>query len=87
MYMRNLGGQGIYWACQPEFRKYNTGMAKKAGRPTRDPSGEASKIVPIRLTDSERINYQKSAERCGQSLSEWIRERLDRAAKREAKEA
>jgi hypothetical protein len=69
------------------FRKYNTDMAKKLGRPTRDPSGEPSKLVPIRLTDTERINYQKAAERCGQSLSEWIRERLDRAAKREAKEA
>jgi hypothetical protein len=39
------------------------------------------------MTDAERINYQKAAERCGQSLSEWIRERLDRAAKREAKDA
>jgi predicted DNA-binding protein (UPF0251 family) len=62
-------------------------MASKVGRPPRDPSGEPSKIVPIRLTDTERINYQKAAERCGLSLSQWIRERLDRAAKREAKEA
>ena len=39
------------------------------------------------LTDEERIEYQKAAERCGQSLAEWIRQRLAEAAKREAKEA
>jgi predicted HicB family RNase H-like nuclease len=57
------------------------------GRPPRDPSGEASKIVPIRMTDSERIEYQKAAERSGLSLSEWARAQLNRAAKRQAKEA
>jgi predicted HicB family RNase H-like nuclease len=48
---------------------------------------ETSTIVEIRLTDSERITYQKEAERCGQSLGEWIRQRLAQAAKREAKES
>jgi len=62
-------------------------MAKGRGRPTRDPSGEPSKIVPIRMTDSERIEYQKAAERSGLSLSEWVRGQLNRAAKRQAKEA
>ncbi len=57
------------------------------GRPSRDPSGEASKIVPIRMTDTERIEYQKAAERSGLSLSEWVRTQLNRAAKRQAKEA
>jgi predicted HicB family RNase H-like nuclease len=62
-------------------------MEKRPGRPTRDPGGEASKIVPIRMTDAERINYQKAAERSGKSLSEWVRDQLNRAAKRQAKEA
>jgi len=62
-------------------------MPKKSARSPDDAAQERSQLVSIRLTDTERINYQKSAERCGQSLDEWIRERLNRAAQREAKEA
>jgi hypothetical protein len=47
----------------------------------------ACQIVPVALTDSERIEYQKIAERCGLSLAEWIAEQLRLAARREAKEA
>jgi hypothetical protein len=65
--------QGESWACVADFRKYNSGMEKRRGRPPRDPGGEASKIVPIRMTDAERIEYQKAAERSGLSLSEWVR--------------
>jgi predicted HicB family RNase H-like nuclease len=39
------------------------------------------------MTDAERIEYQKAAERSGLSLSEWVRAQLNRAAKRQAKEA
>jgi hypothetical protein len=49
--------------------------------------GSACEMVPIVLSDSERIEYQKIAERCGLSLAEWIAEQLRLAAKREAKEA
>jgi hypothetical protein len=67
-----------------------SGMAaakNKGGRPPL-PEGKAKgHMLQVRLSDAERITYQKAAERCGQSLSEWIRERLERAAKREAKEA
>jgi predicted HicB family RNase H-like nuclease len=55
------------------------------GRPTRDPTGEPSKHFIMRLTDAERENYAKAAERAGMSLSEWIRDRLTGAAKRESK--
>jgi predicted HicB family RNase H-like nuclease len=58
------------------------GMAK-AGRPPRDPKSGASKHFIMRLTDAERESYALAAERAGMSLSEWIRERLSRAAKRE----
>ena len=44
-------------------------------------------VIEIRLTDIERIEYQKAAERCGLSLERWIREQLAEAAKRQAKEA
>lgn len=59
-------------------------MERKPGRPPRDPEG-AAKIVPIRMTDSERERYQKAAERAGMSLSEWARDRLDKAVNRESK--
>jgi hypothetical protein len=62
-------------------------MAKKMGRPSINPTGAMGRVVQIRLTDAERIEYQKAAERCGQPLSRWIRDRLARAAKREAKDA
>jgi hypothetical protein len=52
-----------------------------------DTTGEPCQIVAVALTDSERIEYQKAAERCGLSLAQWIRNRLRLAAEREAKEA
>jgi len=50
----------------------------------RDGTGDS---LTISLPDAERIEYQKAAERCGLSLTAWIRSRLHEAAKREAKEA
>ena len=54
-----------------------------------DPKADAGacQVVPVALTDSERIEYQKIAERCGLSLAEWIAEQLRLSARREAKEA
>ncbi len=57
----------------------------KTGRPPRDPGGNAAKIQPIRLTDAERETFRDAADRAGVSLSEWIRDRLLKAAKRESK--
>jgi len=59
--------------------------SKKIGRPTRDPSGEPSKLFPVRLTDSERQEYEQAAERAGMSVSAWMRDRLAKAAKREGR--
>jgi predicted HicB family RNase H-like nuclease len=56
-----------------------------AGRPPRDPKAGAAKIVPIRLTETEKATYQKAADKAGVSLSVWVRDRLDKAAKREAR--
>lgn len=33
-------------------------MEQKPGRPTRDPSGKAGKLFPVRLTDAERAQYE-----------------------------
>ena len=58
-------------------------MANKPGRPARDPGGEPAKIVPIRMTETEREQYQRAAGKAELSLSEWVRDRLSKAAKRE----
>ena len=57
----------------------------KMGRPPRDPSGAISKLVPIRLTEAEYDQYREAAERARLTFSEWARERLTKAARRECK--
>ncbi len=57
----------------------------KAGRPPRDPKGVAAKIFPVLLTDAEKEEYAHAAKRAGLSISEWLRDRLSKAAKRESK--
>jgi len=52
-----------------------------------DGANQRGEILSLPLTDAERIEYQKAAERCGLSITAWIRSRLHEAAKREAKEA
>jgi predicted HicB family RNase H-like nuclease len=59
------------------------GRDNDSEQPRREPNAE----LTIRLTDDERIEFQKVAERCGLSLAAWARDRLREAAKREAKEA
>jgi len=57
----------------------------KAGRPPRDPKAGAAKIFPVLLTDPEKDEYGRAAKRAGMSVSEWIRDRLSKAARRESK--
>jgi hypothetical protein len=57
----------------------------KAGRPPRDPKAGAAKIFPVLLTDSEKDDYARAAKRAGMSISEWLRDRLAKAVKRESK--
>jgi hypothetical protein len=59
----------------------------KAGRPTRDPKGIAAKIFPVLLTAAEKDEYARAAKRAGISISEWLRDRLGKAAKREFKKS
>jgi hypothetical protein len=77
--------QGDIGYCQTDFCKYNCGMDNKMGRPTRDPGGEASKLFPVRLTALERAQYERAAKRAKMTVSEWMRDRLTKAAKRESK--
>lgn len=73
--------------CKCGFCQYNTGMEKKTGRPPIDPSGPMGKVLQIRLTDSEREDYAEAAERAKLKLSAWMRDRLNRAVKRELRKS
>jgi predicted HicB family RNase H-like nuclease len=54
---------------------------KRIGRPPIQ--GEAmDRVFQLRLSEAERESYEAAAKRAGKSLSAWIRERLNRAAKR-----
>ncbi len=54
------------------------------GRPPLNDAGPA-KFLTIRASEAEREAYREAAERAEKPLSEWIRERLNSAAKRESK--
>jgi hypothetical protein len=58
---------------------------RERGRPARDPKGNPAQIVPIRMTQDERKAYERAAGKAKLSLSEWARDRLNKAAKRESK--
>jgi hypothetical protein len=58
---------------------------KQRGRPKLDARGGPSKYLTIRTAELEREEYRRAAERAGMPLSEWIRDRLDKAVKRESK--
>jgi predicted HicB family RNase H-like nuclease len=64
-----------------------SGTSQDALRPTSGRDAAAPEVIELRITDMERIEFQKAAERSGLSLAAWIRDRLNEAIKREAKEA
>lgn len=52
------------------------------GRPPLDPGEAKNQVYQLRMTSAEREQWETAAKRAGKSLSAWIRERLNRAAKR-----
>jgi len=60
-------------------------MEKKRGRPPKAPEERGEERIELRLTTAARAAWLKAAERAEIPLSAWIRERLDRCAKRELK--
>jgi hypothetical protein len=50
---------------------------RKVGRP-KLPKGEVKNVIAIRLSDSEKQEYEQRAERAGLRLSDWIREALQK---------
>lgn len=57
--------------------------ARAAGRPAR--AGEPSKMVGVRLTDTERDEYEAAAKTKSMSLAEWIRAACSAFLKRRSK--
>jgi hypothetical protein len=55
------------------------------GRPKLDPEGNASSLMALRVIESEREAYGRAAKRAGLNVSAWMRDRLNKAAKRESK--
>ena len=52
-----------------------------------DDDDRLTQRIVVHVTEAERIDYQKCAERSGLSLAQWIRDKLDQAARREGKDA
>jgi hypothetical protein len=50
---------------------------RKAGRP-KLAKADVKQVVAIRLTDAEKHEYESRAARLGVSLSDWIRQALQR---------
>jgi predicted HicB family RNase H-like nuclease len=57
-------------------------MKKRMGRPPLDPGEAKDQVFQIRLTAAERESYEAAAKRTDKPLSKWIRDALNRAAKR-----
>ena len=56
---------------------YNAAMA----RPKKPPGEAATERIDLRLTPAERETYERAAKRADKTLSAWIKERLNKAAK------
>jgi predicted HicB family RNase H-like nuclease len=54
------------------------------GRPPKGDRTQAARLY-LRADDDEKARYDEAAVKAGLSLSEWIRDRLNRAARRELK--
>jgi len=54
----------------------------KRGRPTKGDSSRSARIN-MRAEPSEKERYERAAAKAGLSLTDWMKARLDRAAKRE----
>jgi hypothetical protein len=57
-------------------------MEKRMGRPPMDPGDARDQVYQLRLTAAEKESYEAAAKRAQEPLSKWIRDRLNRAAKR-----
>jgi uncharacterized protein (DUF1778 family) len=59
---------------------------RKRGRPPRGVQAQGARIY-LRAADDEKAEFEQAAAMAGLSLSDWIRDRLKAAAKRELRRA
>jgi hypothetical protein len=70
------------------FLSYNLGMRKpNRGRPSMPPGERMDRRIEVRATDAEARLLERAAELAGVKLSDWVRDRLRRAAQRELRGA
>ena len=55
------------------------------GRPPKPEGTTLPETLQIRLTADDKAEFYAAARRAGASVSEWMRDRLKKAAKRESK--
>jgi predicted HicB family RNase H-like nuclease len=56
------------------------------GRPPKAADEKAEERIELRIPTADKAEWQASAERAELKLSAWIRDRLNKAAKREARQ-
>jgi hypothetical protein len=61
-------------------------MKTKRGRPRKEPA-ERKEMLAFRADDAERTEFEQAADAADLRLSDWIRDRLKAAAKRELRRA
>ena len=55
------------------------------GRPPLPPDETRPEVYQLRMSSAERDDYLKASKTAGLSLAEWMRDRLNKAVKRESK--
>jgi uncharacterized protein (DUF1778 family) len=64
--------------------KTRYGQERRApGRPKKPSAEVLSQRLDVRLTEEERVLFEQAAEAAKMALSDWIRKRLWKVAKRE----
>jgi hypothetical protein len=57
----------------------------KRGRPRKPKAERVTEIVALRMTQDELAQCERAAKQADAKLSDWMRQRLVKAAKRESK--
>jgi uncharacterized protein (DUF1778 family) len=57
------------------------------GRPPKPSDESLSERIDIRVTTAEKVDLAQAAESAGMTLSQWMRDRLRAAARREVRRA
>jgi uncharacterized protein (DUF1778 family) len=62
-------------------------MKPKKGRPKKTPAKRKTRYLQVRVTDAEKVVFDRAADLAGIDMSAWVRERLRMAARAELAQA